>query len=81
MTTPVVGGSGLGGSGAQGSGHIGVRKCRDWWLGSSSGHGSGEAAAAPSCARRRGSGQWSDLGSAEARLRAGAAQRNMNGVE
>ena len=76
-----MGGSGLRGSGAQGSGHTGARQCRDWWLGSSSGYESGEAAAPPSCARRWGSGLLSDLGSAAAKLKAGAAQKNMNCVE
>ena len=70
---PAVGGFGLWGSRAQGNGHTGVRQCRDWWLGSSSGYESGEAAVPPSCARRRGSGLLSDLGSAAAGLKAGAA--------
>ena len=74
-----MGGSGLWGSGAQG--HTGARQCRVWWLGSSSGYESGEAAAPLSCARRRGSGLWSDLGLTVAGLKAGAAHKNMNFVE
>ena len=65
MVAPVVGSFGLGGSG-----HTGALQCRDWWLGSSSGNISGEAATAPSYARWRASGQWSDLSSAAAGLRA-----------